>query len=94
MRERKKLARRWARNASLGIVGMLCLAACATPPPPPLTRIQVERAIVPAALLGVQAVPAVPKSRMQSAAADYLLRLKLNDDECHLNLDAIAATQR
>jgi hypothetical protein len=31
---------------------------------------------------------------MQSAAADYIVHLKINDDECHLDVGAIAATQK
>jgi len=95
MKPRRKSARRWARNACLGVIAMLCLAACASAPAPgTLTKVQVERVTVPPALLIVAAEPAVPASRMQSAAADYIARLKNNDDACHLDVGAIAATQQ
>ncbi len=74
---------------------MLCLAACASAPTATvLTRTQIERVMVPASLLTVAKEPAVPTSRMQSAAADYIVHLKINDDECHLDVGAIAATQQ
>ncbi len=95
MKRKQKRAQLWARNANLGIVGMLCLAACArSPAPTVVTRSEIERVTVPAALLTVAAPPPVPAGRMQSTAADYLVRLKINDDECHLDVGAIAATQQ
>ena len=95
MRAKKNYTRRWAANASLGVVAMLCLADCASSPAGMvLTRTQVERITVPATLLTVSAEPGLPGSRMQSAAADYIVRLKLNDDECHSDVEAIAATQQ
>jgi hypothetical protein len=95
MKKQKRRAQSWARNASLGVIGMLCLAACAgAPTATVLTRTQIERVIIPASLLTVATEPAVPTSRMQSAAADYIVHLKINDDECHLDVGAIAATQQ
>jgi hypothetical protein len=95
MKAAKKKKRRWMVNACLGVVAMLSLAACAgSPAAMVLTKNQVERITVPAALLAVDAEPVVPSSRMQSAAADYIVHLKLNDDECHADVVAIAATQQ
>jgi hypothetical protein len=95
MKPKKKQSRRWARNACLGLIGMLSLVACAhSPAPVVLTKVQVEHVTVPAALLSVDAEPVVPVGRMQSAAADYMVRLKINDDECHLDVGAIAVTQQ
>jgi hypothetical protein len=90
-----KKKRRWMVNACLGVVAMLCLAACASAPAAMvLTKVQVERISVPAALLTVDAEPSLPGGRMQSAAADYIVQLKFNDDECHSDVAAIAATQQ
>ncbi len=95
MKHQKKQTLRWARNACLGIIGMLCLTACGrVPAPAVLTKIQVERVTVPASLLTIAGEPAVPSSRMQSAAAGYLVHLKTNDDECHLDVAEIATTQQ
>jgi len=95
MRQKKKRTKSWARNACLGVIGMLCLAACASAPTATvLTRTNIERAMVPTSLLTVAAEPEVPESRMQSAAADYIVHLKINDDECHLDVGTIAATQQ
>jgi hypothetical protein len=94
MKKRKKQTRRWMMNACLGIVGMLSLAGCASSPAAMvLTKSQVERITVPASLLTVETEPTVPSSRMQSSAADYIVHLKVNDDECHSDVAAIAATQ-
>lgn len=83
-----------AINASVGIVAMLALAGCSSAPPPQvLTKLQIERVTVPVSLLLLQGEPAVPSSRMQSAAADYIVHLKINDDECHVDVGAIAASQ-
>ncbi len=82
-------------NACLAFGAMLCLAACASSPPAMvLTKSQVERLTVPSALLTVDAEPGLPSSRMQSAAADYIVHLKFNDDACHADVAAIAATQQ
>ena len=95
MRAARKRQRRWMANAWLGVVAMLGLAACTTAPAAMvLTKTQVERITVPVALLTVDAEPALPSSRMQSAAADYIVHLKVNDDECHSEIVAIAATQQ
>ncbi len=95
MQKRSKLKRRWAMNGSPGALLMLSLAACATEAKPQiLNKLQIERVTVPAALLTVPDEPAVPAQRMQSAAADYIVHLKINDDECHLDVAAIAATQK
>lgn len=94
MKAARKKKRRWMVNACLGVVSMLCLAACAgSPAAMVLTKNQVERITVPAALLTVDAEPALPSSRMQSAVAYYIVHLKVNDDECHSDVAAIAATQ-
>jgi hypothetical protein len=95
MRSVKKKKQRWRVNACLGVVAMLCLTACTSSPAPMvLTKSQVDRITVPAALLTVDAEPEPPASRMQSAAADYIVRLKVNDDACHSDVAAIAATQQ
>ena len=95
MKPKGKLRRRWARNVSLGLISLLSLAACADAPRPQLiTQLQLERVTVPATLLSIPDEPAVPESRMQSAAADYIVDLKINDDECHLDVGAIAALQK
>jgi hypothetical protein len=95
MKKSKRLHRRWARNASLGLISFLSLAGCTrTLPPEVITKMQVESVTVPAALLTVPDEPVVPTSRMQSAAADYIVHLKINDDECHLDVGAIAASQK
>lgn len=94
MKNRKK-ARRWALNACLGVIGMLCLAACASSPAATVvTKTQLERITVPESLLTINAEPMVPSSRMQSAAAEYIVHLKVNDDSCHSDVAAIAATQQ
>lgn len=86
---------RWVVNMSFGLASLLSFVACTSPPPPQVvTKLQVERVTVPEALLAVPDEPAVPSSRMQSAAADYIVHLKINDDECHLDVGAIAATQK
>lgn len=95
MKTAKDRKRRWTVNACLGVVAMLCLAACTSSPAAMvLTKTEVERVTVPAALLSVDAEPALPRSRMQSAAADYIVHLKFNDDTCHSDVAAIAATQQ
>ncbi len=94
MNGEKQFDRNWG-CAALNVIAMLCLAACASAPAPDvLTKLQVERVTVPGSLLTVAAEPTVPRSRMQSAAADYIVHLKINDDECHLDVGAIAATQK
>jgi hypothetical protein len=95
MKATKKIKRRWRVNACLGVVAVFCLAACAQPRPGlVLSKVQVDRVTVPPALLTVEAEPILPSSRMQSAAADYIVQLKLNDDECHSDVAAIAGTQQ
>jgi hypothetical protein len=94
MKNPRELRLRRLYDASLGLAALFCLAGCASPPPPQLlTKLQIERVTVPATLLTVPAEPAVPSGRMQSAAADYIVHLKINDDECHLDVGAIAASQ-
>jgi len=94
MKSMKELRRRRVYKASLVLGALFCLAGCAgAPPPQVLTKLQVERVTVPAALLTVPDEPAVPTGRMQSDAADYIVHLKINDDECHLDVGAIAASQ-
>jgi hypothetical protein len=95
MKATNKKQRGWMANACLGVVAMLCLAGCASSPAAMvLTKSEVDRITVPAALLAVDAEPGLPSSRMQSAAADYIVRLKVNDDQCHSDVAAIAATQQ
>lgn len=82
-------------RASFGLALMLALSACNNPlPPQVLTKVQVDRVTVPVSLLSVPSEPAVPSGRMQSAAADYIVHLKINDDECHVDVAAIAASQQ
>jgi hypothetical protein len=94
MKQKGKPRRHWQACALLTFLAPLPVVGCAVEAPPEvLTRLQVERITVPAALLSLPNEPAVPQSRMQSAAADYILRLKFNDDECHHDVASIALTQ-
>jgi hypothetical protein len=94
MKSFRGLRRRRAYKASLRLGALFCLAGCASAPPPQvLTKLQLDPVTVPAMLLAVPDEPAVPSGRMQSAAADYIVHLKINDDECHLDVGAIAASQ-
>ena len=95
MKQTKMRAQRWALNGCLEVIGLLGLVACgSSPPAAALNKIQIERVKVPASLLTVATEPSVPASRMQSAAADYIVHLKINDDECHVDIGAIASTQQ
>ena len=95
MTRTKKVQRSRLVNTLPSFLSVLLLAACGIAPPQQvLTKMQVERVTVPAALLVVPDEPAVPHSRMQSAAADYIVHLKINDDQCHLDVGAIVATQK
>jgi hypothetical protein len=84
------------RRSLYVLFGLVALAGCAgAPPPVVVTKIQVERVTVPAALLTVPDEPAVPVgATKQSQVADYIVRLKGNDDVCHATLEAISATQK
>jgi hypothetical protein len=80
---------RRVRHLPSVLIPLLLCSACASSAPPVITRLQLEKLPIPAALLECQPDPDIPERMGDRELADYVITLWQAGDDCRAKLATV-----